>query len=285
MANEYILKEYTGGAVATTLATTITNVSTSIVLTTGATFPNGATAPFVIVLDPGTATEEKVLCTSRSVNTLTVLNRGYDGTSAQAHTAGAVVQHVLDAYSIQHAIRVVSGKSETGASSTSGHPLVSGGGGLPAWGQLGTGGIADTAVTAAKLATAIPRGVMGYTAKTTEQTGITTVVDITGLSVTFTAVAGRRYRVTLQALVFSSVANDIVQIQIRDGSGTVLNLSQVLAPSTTFGVSAACQFVTNGWSGSTTVKAAALRNSGTGSVTFDAGATYPAYILVEDIGV
>lgn len=131
---------------------------------------------------------------------------------------------------------------------------------------------------------AAPRGRIGSASITAQQTGITTVVDISGLSVTFTAVAGRRYRVTLQALVFSSVANDIVQIQIRDGSGTVLNLSQVLAPSATFGVSAACEYVTNGWSGSTTVKAAALRNSGTGSVTFDAGATYPAFILVEDIG-
>lgn len=130
----------------------------------------------------------------------------------------------------------------------------------------------------------VPMGRIAYASKTTQQTGITSVADITGLSVTFTAVAGRRYRVKLQALVFSSISNDIVQIQIRDGSGTVLNLSQVLAASSTFGLSAACEYVTNGWTGSTTVKAAALRNSGTGTVTFDAGATYPAFLLVEDIG-
>lgn len=158
MANESILKEYLGSAVATTLATTITNVSTSIVLTDGSTYPTGASAPFVIVLDPGTATEEKVLCTSRSVNTITVLQRGYDGTSAQAHTAvTCAIQHVLDAHTVQHANRVVSGKTEAGASTTSGHPLVSNGSSLPQFQALTNAGVATAAAIAHTKMATVPR--------------------------------------------------------------------------------------------------------------------------------
>lgn len=132
---------------------------------------------------------------------------------------------------------------------------------------------------------ALSSSTVGYTAKTTQQTGITTVVDITGLSVTFTAIAGRRYRVSLRALAFSSSAGDVAQVQLRDGGGTVLQLAQIPLPVANFGFIAHCDYVTNSWSGSVTVKAAALRNSGSGTITFEAGATYPAYILVEDIGV
>lgn len=94
-------REFTGAALRVNLASSISNTSTTIALTDGATYPLG-NSPFVIVIDRGTADEEKVLILSRSANTLTVSERGYDGTVALAHTVGAFVDHVLDAAVIQN---------------------------------------------------------------------------------------------------------------------------------------------------------------------------------------
>lgn len=153
MALENIKKVYNGGTVATTLASSINDVATSIVLTAGATYPTGSDGPFVIAIDRGLSTEEKILCSARTVNTLTVQQRGYDGSTAQAHTSPAAIILVADAHAIQQANWIVNGYSEAGTKGTTGHPLV-GTSGLPAWQQLGTAGIADSAVTAAKIADA-----------------------------------------------------------------------------------------------------------------------------------
>ena len=59
--------------------------------------------PFYVVVNRGLATEEKILCVSRTVNTLTVyddgitIGRGADGTSIQAHTINSVIEHVFTA--------------------------------------------------------------------------------------------------------------------------------------------------------------------------------------------
>src|SRR5262245_32050604 len=42
----------------------------------------------------------------------------------------------------------------------------------------------------------LPGGVIGYVAVTSSQGSITTIVDLTSLTITFTALADRRYRVT-----------------------------------------------------------------------------------------
>jgi len=94
-------REILGNVVSTTINVALTNVGTSISLLNGTTFPTGATAPFVIVIDRGTINEEKILVASRSANTLTVSSRGYDGTPAVAHANAATVDHVLDATTIQ----------------------------------------------------------------------------------------------------------------------------------------------------------------------------------------
>ncbi len=164
MANEEIRKEYNGATIATTLAITISAGSTSVTLTSGATFPTGGTAPFVIAIGRDTPTEEKLLASSRAGNVLTILERGYDGTSAQAHTAGANVSHVLDAHTLTQANRFANTMTTAGdlvhkgagttftrlAVGSSGLPVVSNGTN-PAYAQLGTAGIADNAITSAKI--------------------------------------------------------------------------------------------------------------------------------------
>lgn len=101
MANEYIAKDYLGGVASTTLTTGVSGSALSLIVASGTTYPDGTNGPFVVVLDRGTGVEEKVICSSRSGNTLTVLQRGYDGTTGQAHSIGATVEHALDAYSIK----------------------------------------------------------------------------------------------------------------------------------------------------------------------------------------
>ncbi len=130
-----------------------------------------------------------------------------------------------------------------------------------------------------------PRGYMGYAQRTSNQTGITTMTDITSLSVTWTAVAGRRYKASFKVLVFSTVANDDVNVWLRNGSSTSLNAYGVRAVSTTHGIMVAGSHVLTGLSaGSQTVKLSLERAAGSGSVALAAASTHPSFILVEDIG-
>lgn len=98
-------KSFAGAAPRTTLNGSITNVSTVIVVASGTGYPSGGTNPFVVVIDRGLASEEKVLVQSRSGTSLTVASsgRGYDGTAATSHASGAFVEHVLDADTVDEA--------------------------------------------------------------------------------------------------------------------------------------------------------------------------------------
>jgi hypothetical protein len=96
-----IRREFVGNALRTTLSANISNSATSFSGVNGSSFPTGDNNPFVISIGRGTALEEKILCSSRSSNTFTVSERGYDGTTASEHTIGESIDHVLDATVIQ----------------------------------------------------------------------------------------------------------------------------------------------------------------------------------------
>ena len=89
-----------GAAPATTLASSITAGATSLTLASGTGYP---TSNFVIKLDAGTASEEKILVGSRSGTACSTLTRGYDGTTASSHSSGAAVEHDLAAVVIDDA--------------------------------------------------------------------------------------------------------------------------------------------------------------------------------------
>ena len=93
-------REFNGAVLQTTLFASLSNSAVSFTVVDGSTYPSGSN-PFVIVLDRSNNLEEKVLISSRSSNTFTVAERGYDGTTAQAHSSGASVDHVLDALTLQ----------------------------------------------------------------------------------------------------------------------------------------------------------------------------------------
>jgi len=100
------LKEYAGNAKQTRLSSSLASgTTTNFTVATGGGggYPSGATAPFVVVIDPGTELEEKILVASRASDVFSGLTRGYDGTTAQAHAAQSVVEHVWDAASATEA--------------------------------------------------------------------------------------------------------------------------------------------------------------------------------------
>jgi hypothetical protein len=126
-------------------------------------------------------------------------------------------------------------------------------------------------------------GQLGYAQVVAQQTGITTVVDLTTLTATVTVPTNTRVKVTGHCMIQSSVADDIARLSIQEGAA-VLQLAQMLcrpaATSTTHHV----EYVATPTAGSHTYKLTLARVSGTGTLIMDAGATYPAFILVEDIG-
>lgn len=96
------MRQYSSTSNATTLASGINDVATTITLATGtgASFMGGITlAPgnvdqFTAALDVDTQNEEIVFVTGRSGDVLTVV-RGQAGTTNITHTAGASIKHVL----------------------------------------------------------------------------------------------------------------------------------------------------------------------------------------------
>jgi len=326
MADEYVLKEYEGGTVATTLSALISAGATSIAVTSGSSFPNGATAPFVVVIDRGLAAEEKVLIDTRASNTLTVQQRGYDGTVAQSHAAGASINHCVDAYTLKQVNAMANAMTSQydlvyrGAAAQSfariavgsnGH-LLGVTAGVPGFAALGlaniadgllttakladnsvtsakivdgtiaTADIADAAVTTAKLAAAVPLGTVAYAQATAIQTGISVAVDLTSLTVTFTAVAGRRYRITGFGLIAQKTGTGVATMTITNSA----NAQQAAAQSRLIvdeTQTATPMFVVVPGAGSITYKLRLTTNANT--CDLNATATNPAFILAEDIGV
>jgi hypothetical protein len=127
------------------------------------------TFPYYAVVDPGTSREEKVRVTAISTLTLTVV-RAQDDTSVAAHSSGAAIYPVFTADEADEANLIASAMTTKGdliatdgssvnrlgvgtnthvlqadSSSTNGFK----------WGQVATAGIADEAVTAAKIASSV----------------------------------------------------------------------------------------------------------------------------------
>jgi hypothetical protein len=149
----------------------------------------------------------------------------------------------------------------------------------------GTKTFTSSTLTAADM-NAYARGgnVMAYASKTANQTGITTVTDVTGLSITFTALAGRLYKVSAYILVRSTVANDVGTITITDGSNNNKQVSNIVCLNTSYAEPITLFVLLAPGAGSVTYKVRAQRSVGTGNILIDADALYPAIIVAEDIG-
>lgn len=126
---------------------------------------------------------------------------------------------------------------------------------------------------------------LGYAEVTANQGSITTpATDLTGLSVTVVVPDGRRIKVTGQIRgVASSVNDDRALFHVRE-STTTLN-SVVLATDPAggnTGMGGQVLWVGSPSAGSHTYKLS-MESADSGTLTMNAAATFPAFILVEDI--
>lgn len=169
MPNEYIRKEFLGGAPSTTVSGALSDVATTITVASGTGLPTGAGGRFVMVIDRGLLSEEKVLVTTRSGTSLQNVQRGYDGTAAVSHLSGAVIEHCIDAHTIDQAnalanamtaqydlvMRGAAANTFTRIPVGADNNVLSVQGGVPTWTTPGTATISDGSVTLVKLATAV----------------------------------------------------------------------------------------------------------------------------------
>lgn len=201
-------RSYRGAPVSNTLGVTLSVAATNITLAVAVSgWPTDA-EPFFVVVDPGTAKEEKICVKYSSATTLTVVDptvastwgasaagRGADNTVDRQHEQGAVIYPVFTALEANQANELVSKYANAGsvvyqgsgalgtatftelAIGTAGQALkVNAGATAPEWGQIPTAGIADSAITLAKLATAlqaylVPVGTISAYAGVTAPTG------------------------------------------------------------------------------------------------------------------
>ena len=117
-------REYVGGAQAARLTVALGGATTNLTITCNdlTNWPTGANSrPFYVVIDRNTASEEKILCTSRSANVITVYDdgvlngRGADGTQVTSHSSNSIIEHVFTATDADEANEIVSLLSDTGS--------------------------------------------------------------------------------------------------------------------------------------------------------------------------
>jgi hypothetical protein len=141
--------------------------------------------------------------------------------------------------------------------------------------------VAGTAITAANHAK-FPGGWIGYAETTTAQTGIAAgPTDLTSLSVTVTVGTSRRITIQGSTGIQQITSTGLGDLQIRNGSGTVLNRARVSTTATSIG-QLECTSVQTPSSGSNTYKLSLGTSAGT--IDTVAASTNPAFILVQDIG-
>ena len=138
-------------------------------------------------------------------------------------------------------------------------------------------------------------GTSGYaygTATTNSASFGTSMADITfggsALSLTFTAVANRRYKITTRVKLTSSItgAGSVTQVVVADGSNNTVGVVQqqvISATSSDDPVFLGSVIVAPG-AGSISYKLRGYRVNGTGTITALASAADPMWLLIEDIG-
>jgi microcystin-dependent protein len=172
-------RSYKGAPVSNTLASGgLAAGATSISLATAMSGWPTTSEPFFVVVNPGTANEEKICVIYNNTTTLTVVDedvtsawsasengRGVDDTTDRTHAGGATIYPVFTALEANQANLLVSTYANQGgivyqgssnptqlAIGTASHVLkVNSGATAPEWGQVGTDGIADSAITSGKI--------------------------------------------------------------------------------------------------------------------------------------
>lgn len=126
---------------------------------------------------------------------------------------------------------------------------------------------------------------LGYSEVVANQGPFTAATDLTGLASTVNVIAGHTIKITGHVHGSSTANDDGIQLSIREG-GTTLQLDRETLSTVGAGLrSLFSEVVETPSAGSHTYKLTMERSDGSGNITMQAGATIPAYILVEDITV
>ena len=148
---------------------------------------------------------------------------------------------------------------------------------------------ANTDFTSGQILTAqqqnnFPRGVVAFN-KRSSNTGILAVETVTIAAITFTAVANRNYRITYyEPQGIGAVGTTYSDVTIKEGTTTAGTLLTLGVNNALNGVRASSliQGVFTFTAGAHNIVATGGPNAGT--INFSAGATFPAFLMVEDLG-
>lgn len=127
-------------------------------------------------------------------------------------------------------------------------------------------------------------GSLGRAIVTASQGSITTEVDLTGLVVTVTVAANRLIQITGYVQFKSTVVDDVAGLVIKESTTQLGAALKEMRPANIGSQLVAHALVVAPSAGSHTYKLTGQRVAGTGTLTAEAGATFPAFILVEDLG-
>lgn len=146
------------------------------------------------------------------------------------------------------------------------------------------GAVRDLQAKAGRIGTR-PAGALGFVEVDTNQTGITTETDLTGLQVTVDVPSGRRIRIVGSGTVRASSGTALVRGGIY-GGGSLLNrwvdTPGELGSGGTFRGEAST--VEEPAGGARTYKLTLESTSGTGVADLVASSSLKAFLLVEDLG-
>lgn len=96
-------RSFSGTAGPTALTSGIDDNDVTVTVDDATGYPTGSGGPFVVTVDRGTVSEERILVASRTGNVLSVDERGWDGTTAVVHDAAATVEHTISAVDMDEA--------------------------------------------------------------------------------------------------------------------------------------------------------------------------------------
>ena len=148
-----------------------------------------------------------------------------------------------------------------------------------------SGGVSIDAaqVTDERRLTATATGELAFAQVTANQAGITTIVDLTGLTVTATVGASRRIRLVADLNILSTVGGDAATVFITDSANVVQDKASLLLSAFDLPVQVVADLAPT--AGPKTYKARLQRRSGTGTLSLIAGSDQPATLSFEDKGV
>ena len=130
----------------------------------------------------------------------------------------------------------------------------------------------------------LPFGVAGYKSLTSlTQTGITTATDITGATITFTAVANRPYAIFYHGYHNTTASNVTVGVLLKEGA-TTLDQAYGSATNATVGTTVTGFAIRTFTAGSHTLKLQCSLAGGTGTISAEATSTLTYDFVVIDLG-